>query len=107
MAKLPELKLHPETLAFLEARGAPAVRALMDKLPKARAAAPEAHAVVEQALEADYVLVSITRADAEAWLRWKATKKGRTAQRGNWAVILAAITGVVGLLLQLLQIIGE
>ncbi len=82
--------LHRDTLADLERRGVPAVTAIVGKLTEIPYSSPEIQTAYELRRDA-HTTVSVTRAEAESWLRWKAAQDGWWIRMGVFAAFLAAV----------------
>ena len=46
--------------------------------------------------------VSLTRAEAEAWLTWKGAKADRMVKVGVWAAVIAAFVSIIGVVVGVL-----
>ena len=95
---MPLPKLHPETLADLEARGVPAVRAILNKLPTTDYHGAPVRADIQPAYamrETDHGTVSVTRAEVENWLAWKEEQRDAAQDRAAAATLRWTKVGVV------------
>ena len=93
----PKPPISPQSLAYLEGKGVPAVAAILAKLPKTGLIPSKRKPAFAIGLLDGYKMVCVTRDEAEQWLRWKRQTSAAWVKVVAVTSIIAAVAVVAAI----------
>ena len=87
--------ISPQALSYLEGKGVPAVTAVLTKLPESDLIPSQIQTAFAIGIVDGYKMVSVTRTEAEQWLRWRSQTEAAWTKMTAIMSIIAAVAAVI------------